>query len=186
MNTLRSSQRFSVLIDKLPESPVKKRDEIFGLLTTVSFVHEGIKTSAGILNQLASSLPKLRNEIAWVLNEYNKSDSFFNTTLSDIRNQAVFHFGLQLGDNILKCAVKKYPPIFAEGTSEQIIDWSYTLADKVVEAVLMKFEPSSGTDEEKAYNLVKQFTDYTLKLSDVLENVIAELIYNHAIGSKQT
>ncbi|MDP2209429.1 MAG: hypothetical protein Q8K98_11780 [Bacteroidota bacterium] len=62
----------------------------------MSFVYAGIERAAGILSQLASSLPNLQNEIAWVINQQRQTDSLYNTTLKKIRDQIVFHFHLPI------------------------------------------------------------------------------------------
>ncbi len=186
MNTLRSSQRFVLSTDALPDGPVKARDNIFGLLSTVSFVYEGMERAAGVLNQLAASLPNLRNDIAWVINEHKQPNSLFNTTLKKIRDQIVFHFGMQIGDDVLNRAVKGYPPVFAQGSSERIVDWAYTLSDAVVEQMLVAYDTTDGTTEDKERRLVIQLTEYTLKLSDVLDKVIAQIIFSHASAVRGT
>ena len=183
MNTIRSSQRFLLMIDERPDGPAKKRDILFGLISTSSFVYEGIKTAAGIMKQLASSLPKeLYSDVAWIINEENNSDSLFNTTLEKIRNGIAFHFNLQFGDDTLKQAVHVYPPVFEEGSSSITIDSAYSLADKVIAQIFSKYDSSSGTPEEKVVRLVPLLSQYTVKLCEVLDNVIATVISDYAKG----
>jgi hypothetical protein len=183
MNTVRSSQRFMLLTNDRPDEPAKKRDTLFGLISTSSFVYEGMKTAAGILKHLVSSLPKeLHNDVAWLINQERNTDSLFNTTLERIRNGIAFHFNLQIGDDILKQAVHSYPPVFEEGSSNMTIDSAYSLADEVVSQFFSQYDTSSGTPEEKVVHLVQQLADYNVKLCEVLDNVIATLISDHAEG----
>lgn len=181
MNTVRSSQRFLLLTDERPDEPPKKRDTIFGLISTSSFVYEGMKTAAGILKQLASSMPEdLRDDVAWLINQERDTDSLLNTTLERIRNGIAFHFNLQIGDDVLKQAVPNYPPVFQEGSSDKVIDSAYSLADEVIAQLFSRCDRTSGTPEEKVVRLVQQLSKYNIKLCKVLERVIAELILDHA------
>lgn len=183
MNTIRSSQRFMILTDERPNGPAKTRDIIFGLISTSSFVYEGVKTAAGILKQIAPSLPKeLHGDIAWVINEERDRASLFNTTLEKVRNGIAFHFNLQIGDDILRQAIHNYPPAFEEGSSARTIDSAYTLADEVVTQFFSLYDSSSRTPEEKVVCLVQQLSTYNVKLCEVLDKVIANVISEHAEG----
>jgi hypothetical protein len=103
-----------------------------------------------------------------------------NTTLKKIRDQIVFHFGLHIGDDVLKNAVKEFPLVFAEGASGKTFDWSYTLANNIVTQLLAVYDTSPGTPEEKVSRLVQQLSKYNVNLCEVLDKVIAELMCNHA------
>ncbi len=183
MNTLRSSQRFMLLTEERRDGPAKTRDTIFGLISTSSYVYEGMETAATILKQIATAVPKpMHGEVAWLINEVKNRNSLFNTTLKKIRNGIAFHFNLQIGDDIFRHAVNSFPPIFEQGSSARIIDSAYTLADDVVTQFFSAYDSSSGTPEEKVVRLVQQLSTYNVKLCEVLDNVIASVISDHAEG----
>jgi hypothetical protein len=183
MNSIRSAQRLLILTQEREDGPAKERDTLFGLLSTISFVYEGMKTAAGILNQLATDLPKdLHADIAWVIGETKENSSLFNTTLKDIRNGIAFHFNLQIGDEILKEAVCSYPPVFEEGSSDDAIGCSYSLADSVVIQFFCLYDPLQGKPKEKVINLVDRLSSYNVKLCEALDKIIAKLIVDHAEG----
>jgi len=183
MNTIRSSQRFLLMNEEQPNGPTKSRDTVFGLITTLSFVCEGVKTAAGILKQVAASLPeKLHNDIAWVTTEEKDCNSLFNTTLTSIRNQVAFHFNLQVGDDILGLAVQNYPPVFEEGTSSRIVDSAYVLADDVIAQIFAQCVPSDGTPSAKMVHLLEQLSQYSVRLCKILDSVIAHLIADYTEG----
>ncbi|GEM_PF-3063523 len=180
LNTIRSAQRFVVFTAERPPSPATQSDMLFGLVAASSFVYEGMDKANRILQTLASHIPsELHADVAWLRAEVVSGD-FYKNVLEKIRNEIAFHFDERIVSQHLQNAIKQYPPVFAEGTSTLIVDSSYVLANEIVSQHIFKLAGAEEKKEELVVQLVIRLRDYNLRLCNVLERIVAELISNYA------
>jgi hypothetical protein len=180
LDTLRSSQRLIMATSEKSGGTTQARDNLFGLLTNISFMYEGMKTASGLLKKLAPSLPRtLHADVAWVISEVeSRQDSLFNTVLERMRNGVGFHFNLAISESHLEDAVISYPVVFGEGATRQIGDWSYVFSDNVVAQYFALYDLSPGGQTDKVRALSKKLGEYNHRFCKTLDHVVAQLIFD--------
>lgn len=134
INSIRSVQRMFFLCDNRPDTPARKRDTVFFLLSNSSYLYEGMHRAYQLLRHFPNELPKeLQSEFVWLRTEVKTDrNSFFKIILSSIRNELVFHFTHALCNQPFSSTVTKYPPILGQGTSIRSIDFVYNLPDDLI------------------------------------------------------
>lgn len=181
INTLRSAQRYLIETDVLDNEPVTLRDRVYCLLNCSCFTYEGMKTTCNILKKVSGSLSKnVLKDVGWIMKEVKNKNSVYRTILKNIRNNIGFHFCIKISQELLKKSVPSYPPAFLIGTSTKNKDMTYILSDNYI-ANYFKNDDS----ESSIKSLIVTIGDYNLKLCDVLENVISDLLYNYADSKKK-
>ena len=153
INSIRSSQRVFLVSDDRPDSPARKRDTVFFLLSNSSYLYEGMDKAYKLLRRFPDELPKeLQHDFLWLRTEAETDgESFFKTILSPIRNELVFHFDSGFSNQPFSSTVGKYPPILGQGTSTRNIDFVYTLPDDLITHYLASL-PKHPTPLEEDYH----------------------------------
>lgn len=181
INTLRSAQRYLIETDVLENEPVTLRNRVYCLLNCSCFTYEGMKTTCKILKKISGYLSRnVLKDVAWIIKEVKDKNSVYRTILENIRNNIGFHFRMKISQELLKKSVSSYPPIFLEGSSTKNKDMTYIISDNYV-ANYFKNDDS----ESSIRSLIKTISDYNLKLCDVLDKVISDLLYNYADFEKK-
>ncbi|MCK4296591.1 MAG: hypothetical protein KAW56_08365 [Candidatus Marinimicrobia bacterium] len=140
-----------------------------------------MKTTCKILKKISGYLSRnVLKDVAWIIKEVKDKNSVYRTILENIRNNIGFHFRMKISQELLKKSVSSYPPIFLEGSSTKNKDMTYIISDNYV-ANYFKNDDS----ESSIRSLIKTISDYNLKLCDVLDKVISDLLYNYADFEKK-
>lgn len=174
-NTIRSAQRLLIKTEEYAESPTKNRDIFYGLITTSSYVFEGIKTSVKILKKIAAIVPKNKQkDIAWIHSEVADSNSFYNTVIAKIRNNIGFHFNYSINDEQIKNVAVEFPLTFAKSTSEKRIDSVYLMADHLMAELPPFANISDNNKENELEEMIINLREYAIRFCDFLEEIIFE------------
>jgi hypothetical protein len=129
MNTILSGRTF-ILRGAYEDLPLGQRDRGFFLLSTSSYVYEGILKTFHILKKFMDQLPKERQpDFVLLRSEVSGPRSFWKTVLKPIRNELVFHFSNVLASAPFAITVGQYPPVLSIGTTATNIEAVYSLPD---------------------------------------------------------
>ena len=181
LNTLRANQRQYL---RVPDDgdPANKRDRFELILYHGAIVYEAMKTitSYGADLSQTATWRELQDTVQSLQEETNNPNSFTQKYLKLIRNKILFHYDVAAIEGALQGYPLSSDQVFAEATSESILNLSFVLADEFILNYLMQRIKEKSSANEKWAFFEERLFEISENLCSVLYGCFIDLIKGFA------